>query len=78
MLIFALLAALRDRKTFDGFIFFIYCMIYSLFRFLMDFLRGDGLLTIAGMTLSQGISVGTFAVAAILFLFFRAKASRRA
>lgn len=71
LVIFVILSMLRARKRFDGYVFCAYLMIYSAFRFFMDFLRGDGLSMIGVFTLSQVISFGTFAAGALLYLLLK-------
>jgi prolipoprotein diacylglyceryltransferase len=44
-----------------------YLVLYSFFRFFMDFFRGDDLASWGGMTLSQLISIGMFACGTIIF-----------
>ena len=71
--IFVLLLVLRDRKKFDGFIFSLYLIIYSIFRFFMDFFRGDELTRLGDITLSQGISLGLFALGLVLYVLLKRK-----
>ena len=56
--IFVALIFLAARKGFDGRVFAVYLISYSVFRFFMDFLRGDELVSFAGVYLSQWICVG--------------------
>ena len=66
--IFALLIALRDRRPFDGYIFAMYMILYSVFRFFMDFFRGDDLALVFGMKLSQVISIGMFVCGVCVYI----------
>ncbi len=73
--LFFLLLLLRDKKKYDGFVFFFYCALYSIFRFFMDFLRGDGLVSFSAFTLSQIISMIVFfiSVSLLVLLYFKNK-----
>jgi phosphatidylglycerol:prolipoprotein diacylglycerol transferase len=73
VILFALLLFLRDKKKYDGFVFFMYCCLYSLFRFFMDYFRGDELYTFYNLTLSQAISVLVFFISILMMLFFHFK-----
>jgi phosphatidylglycerol---prolipoprotein diacylglyceryl transferase len=74
--VFALLAWLHRRKTFDGQILILYGFIYSLFRFSIEFIRGDdasrgdllGLTAATGLSPSQLISLVVAAACAIFLL----------
>ncbi|MFH1799176.1 MAG: prolipoprotein diacylglyceryl transferase [Candidatus Omnitrophota bacterium] len=69
--IFILLLWIRKKHSFDGRIFIVYIMLYSGFRFFMDFLRGDELALIYGVKLSQAIGALMFAAAAGLYAILR-------
>ncbi len=69
--IFALLLWLRAKKTFDGYLFAVYLMVYAVFRVFMDNFRGDDLVRVNGFTLSQVISVGIFVLGAGIYLLRR-------
>jgi phosphatidylglycerol:prolipoprotein diacylglycerol transferase len=71
LIMFLILGKLRDKKMFPGSVFSVYLMVYSFFRFFMDFLRGDELYGWGDLTLSQYISV-LFFIGGLLF-FFTAK-----
>ena len=58
---------LRRRIPSNGRTFFLYLMLYSAFRFFIEFLRGDNMLAIMGLTFSQFISVIIFTAAVILW-----------
>jgi len=70
-LIFVILLASRKKRHFSGAIFSGYLILYGIFRFFMDFIRGDELHALAGITLSQAIGIGTFLCGIILYVFFR-------
>lgn len=69
--IFMILLVLKDRKKFDGAVFASYLIIYSLFRFFIDFLRADELVTVGVITLSQLISLAFFAAGLILYALLK-------
>ncbi|MBN2097893.1 MAG: prolipoprotein diacylglyceryl transferase [Candidatus Omnitrophica bacterium] len=48
--------------------FLLYCLLYSLFRFLIEFLRADNLRIWANLTLHQLISLGIFIIALVIWL----------
>jgi len=74
--VFAFLFWLHKRKKFDGQILIIYGIIYSIFRFLIEFIRDDprgdlfGLTTATGLSTSQLASL-VVAAAMIIFLIWR-------
>lgn len=74
--VFALLYWLHRRKKFDGQILIAYGIIYSIFRFLIEFIRDDprgdlfGLTTLTGLSTSQLVSL-LVAVSSIVFMIFR-------
>lgn len=60
--IFMALRLWQDRRRFNGEIFLGYCLLYSLNRFLMEFVRGDNPRAFFGFTISQVISCAIFAL----------------
>jgi len=68
-LIFWILAARQRNRRFGGEIFFAYCLLYSLKRFGMEFLRGDNPKVLFGLTVSQLISAAIFVAALAVFLY---------
>ena len=72
---------LHRRKKFDGQVLIAYGIIYSIFRFLIEFLRDDpqrgdlfGLNAVTGLSPSQMISLFV-AAASIVFMIWRLRAS---
>ncbi|MGH7441558.1 MAG: prolipoprotein diacylglyceryl transferase, partial [bacterium] len=66
------------RKSFAGQVFWLYVLLYSVWRFGIEFLRGDserGILFSAALSPSQWISLVTAALALILLLALRPKTS---
>ena len=58
---------LRRRVPSNGRTFFLYLILYSVFRFFNEFIRGDNMLAVMGLTFSQFISVIIFTAAVILW-----------
>ncbi|TAN38192.1 MAG: prolipoprotein diacylglyceryl transferase [Nitrospirae bacterium] len=76
---FLFLVTLRKRQSFDGQLFFVYIMNYAVIRAAVELFRGDDVrgFIARGVSISQGISMLMFAVAAIMYLK-RRKESRAA
>ncbi len=74
--VFAFLVYLHRHKKFDGQVLIAYGIIYSIFRFLIEFVRDDprgdlfGLTTMTGLSTSQIISL-VVAAGAIIFMIMR-------
>ena len=81
--VFGLLIWLHRRKKFDGQVLIAYGIIYSIFRFSIEFIRDDprgdlfGLTTMTGLSTSQLVSL-VVAAASIVFMVWRVKAETRA
>lgn len=81
--VFVFLYRLHARKKFDGQILITYGFIYSIFRFLIEFVRDDprgdlfGLTTVTGLSTSQLVSL-LVASASAIFLFHRLQRARAA
>ena len=80
--VFAFLFWLHRRKKFDGQILIAYGIIYSIFRFSIEFIRDDprgdllGLTTATGLSTSQLVSL-VVAVASMIFMVLRLRAANR-
>jgi phosphatidylglycerol:prolipoprotein diacylglycerol transferase len=78
--VFALLVWLHRRKKFDGQVLIAYGIIYSIFRFSIEFIRDDprgdlfGLTTATGLSTSQIVSL-VVAAASIVFMVMRHRAA---
>jgi phosphatidylglycerol:prolipoprotein diacylglycerol transferase len=74
--VFGLLVWLHRRKKFDGQVLIAYGIIYSIFRFSIEFIRDDprgdlfGLTSMTGLSTSQLVSL-LVAVASIIFMVWR-------
>lgn len=66
VVLYFFLMFLGRKKTFSGFVFSLYIIIYSIFRFSIEFFRGDNPVVSGGMTLGQVISIITFVCGMIL------------
>jgi phosphatidylglycerol---prolipoprotein diacylglyceryl transferase len=70
LLLFLFLWWSLGRKRFDGQIFILYLTVYSVFRFVIEFFRGDadrGFLFGGSLSTSQFISLTLLALAAVLY-----------
>jgi phosphatidylglycerol:prolipoprotein diacylglycerol transferase len=69
LMIFFLILALERKKRFDGFSFWIFVMLYSLFRFIIEGFRYyDANFIFGPITVSQAVSVFLFAISLIALL----------
>jgi phosphatidylglycerol:prolipoprotein diacylglycerol transferase len=57
LILFIILIKLRGRGMFKGFVFSMYIILYSIFRFFIEFFRGDNPTVLYGLTLAQLISI---------------------
>ncbi len=79
--VFGLLFWLHRHKKFDGQILIAYGIIYSIFRFSIEFIRDDprgdlfGFTTLTGLSTSQGISL-LVAAGSIIFMIMRLQRSQ--
>ena len=74
---FLILISLRKHKSFNGQLFMMYLLIYSVLRFVVEFFRGDvarGFL-LPYISVSQGISILMFLVAVIGMVVLRRRKS---
>ncbi|MFH1847394.1 MAG: prolipoprotein diacylglyceryl transferase [Candidatus Omnitrophota bacterium] len=72
--IFLILITIRKMKRYDdGYLAGMYLILYSIFRFFLDFLRGDDSLLFFGIRLSQVISIGLFLSGSVVFLILKRK-----
>ena len=68
LVIFSLLLWVRDRKKFEGEVFFAYLIFYGIFRFIIEFFRGDPRGQLGFFSTSQVIALIVVG-AAVLFWF---------
>ncbi len=67
LIIFFILTYLYNRKRFDGQIFSLYLILYSLGRFFVEFFRGDYRIYIGIFSLPQWFCIFTFAFGILLY-----------
>jgi phosphatidylglycerol:prolipoprotein diacylglycerol transferase len=78
LLVFALLFYLHKKKKFDGQILILYGLIYSVFRFSVEFVRDDprgdlfGITSMTGLSTSQVIAL-IVAIGSAYFLYTRSR-----
>jgi phosphatidylglycerol:prolipoprotein diacylglycerol transferase len=72
--IFAYLNYKLKNRQFLGEVFTLYLILYSIFRFLIEFVRGDNPLFLFSLTISQVISIFLFLMG--VFLWYRLKRER--
>lgn len=70
-LMFLTLKYFYRKRSFDGEIFLHFLLLYSLFRFFMEMLRGDSSVFIFGFTLFQCISISLFVVSIIFYVIMK-------
>jgi phosphatidylglycerol:prolipoprotein diacylglycerol transferase len=76
LLLFALLYfVVARRATIPGTVFLAYCLLYSLGRFLLTFVREEEI-WLFGLQQAQVISLVAFVVAAYLYLYLRSRRAR--
>jgi phosphatidylglycerol:prolipoprotein diacylglycerol transferase len=82
--VFGLLYWLHRRKKFDGQVLIAYGIIYSIFRFSIEFIRDDprgdlfGLTTMTGLSTSQLVSLVVVVASVVLMIWRLRKAETRA
>lgn len=65
VLIFIMLRFLQDRPHKEGWIFFVYLLLYSLKRFFIEFWRADSDTILLGLTMFQFISIAVFCLSIV-------------
>lgn len=65
--VFGLLTWFYFRRKREGTVLALYLMTYPILRFLLEFLRGDERLRIAGLSLAQHLSIGLFVFGVVLW-----------
>ena len=70
LILFFILIVVQKKKKFNGQVFLSYIMLYSLFRFIVEFFRGDfrGNFIFDFISMSQGIGLMIFLMALILLI----------
>ncbi len=70
LVVFAVLILLKSKKWPTGFLFLSYNILYSLGRFLLEFLRGDTPRYALGWTAAQWTSFAVIVISLLLMLYF--------
>jgi phosphatidylglycerol:prolipoprotein diacylglycerol transferase len=73
LVIFVVLLLAWRRRRFDGQIFWGYLILYAVYRFAMEFLRGDNQPFALGLTIAQIMSVTLFGCALVAWFNLRAR-----
>ena len=70
LLLFGILVFAHRRKRIDGTVFWLFLLLHALFRFSIEFLRGDyrGPALLGGLTTSQGIALLAILLGAAMLL----------
>ena len=76
IIVFYFLAKVYDKRRFDGAIICAYLLTYPVIRFMVEFLRGDERLPLAGMSVAKWISVLMFTAGAVLWRVLSARGLR--
>jgi phosphatidylglycerol:prolipoprotein diacylglycerol transferase len=76
LLIFSILVWFRKRKSFDGQIFWLYGILYSIGRFITEFYRGDERGFAVEDILSTSQFIGLFALAVSIFMLFKLRTKK--
>ncbi|MDD9304582.1 MAG: prolipoprotein diacylglyceryl transferase [Desulfobacter sp.] len=75
-ILFLILLAIQKRKRFNGMVFLSYVMLYSMFRAIVEFFRGDfrGDFFFEFLSLSQGIGLSV-SILALVFIIVRIRSA---
>lgn len=76
-LLFVFLLFIDNRRKFVGQTFLLYCMLYSLERFFVEWLRTDSLMLFGIFKQAQVLSVVVFIVALIAYIYLAVNKGRR-
>jgi phosphatidylglycerol:prolipoprotein diacylglycerol transferase len=76
-LLFFLLIFIDGRRRFEGQIFLLYCMLYSLERFFVEGLRTDSLMLFGIWKQARALSAAVFFIGAVCYIYLRSKEKRR-
>ena len=73
-LFFAVMMALRKKERFQGKLFWLYLLLYSAMRFIVEFFRDDPRGWVIPQTLSTSQAIGIAAAVLAIFMLLRKKA----
>ena len=71
IIIFFILNLFWKYRKKDGEIFLLFCIIYSVYRFLIEFIRDDNPALFDSLTISQNVSMVVFLISLFFFVRFR-------
>jgi len=69
IMLYIVLLFIRERGMFDGCVFSMYVILYSIFRFVIEFFRGDSQVLFLGLTLAQIISLAMLLCGIAMYRF---------
>ncbi|MDH5457390.1 MAG: prolipoprotein diacylglyceryl transferase, partial [Nitrospinota bacterium] len=78
IIIFGILVWLRKRKTFNGQVFWVYGILYSIGRFIIEFYRGDDRGFAVPNALSTSQFIGIFVFALSIYMLIRLRSQKQA
>jgi len=78
LIIFGILVWLRKRKTFDGQVFWVYGILYSIGRFIIEFYRGDDRGYAVPDALSTSQFIGIFVLGLSIYMLTRLRSQKHA
>jgi phosphatidylglycerol:prolipoprotein diacylglycerol transferase len=76
-LLFLLLIRTDNRRRFEGQTFLLYCILYSLERFFVEWLRTDSLMLFGAFKQAQVLSVAVFVICGVAYILLRRKEKYR-
>ena len=75
-IIFAILLLVYRNRKFEGQVFWLFVFLYSIYRFLVEFVRGDKELILLNLTGMQFLSILLLVVAIIAYIDMARRAGK--
>lgn len=75
-IIFAILLLVYRKRKFEGQVFWLFVFLYSIYRFLVEFVRGDKVAILFKLTEMQYLSIVLFVVAIIAYIDMARRAGK--
>ena len=69
LFLYIALRFLQSKNLKEGTVLISYFMFYAVIRFMLEFLRGDNMISVMGVTFSQFVGITVFIACIILFIF---------
>ncbi|PIR65909.1 MAG: prolipoprotein diacylglyceryl transferase [Candidatus Omnitrophica bacterium CG_4_9_14_0_2_um_filter_43_12] len=69
LFLYIALRFLQSKNLKEGTVLISYFMFYAVIRFMLEFLRGDNMISVMGLTFSQFVGIVVFIACIILFIF---------